>query len=498
MKGPALIISIICFILLNIINTSAADSEIVPIKEKAILDPKRPLAAELKTSVAPGFTLVATGDLISSRPLYQLTQADTNLAQLATILQKADVTFGNLETTIIDLVKCKDASPHAFYDWPHTADPQVARDLVDFGFKMVSRANNHSNDWGIAGMRETTKNIEGAALIHAGCGENRAQARAAKYLNTAKGRVALVSMTSTFHEGAAAMPPHGYAPSRPGINALRLKTYTCVNREMMDQLWKMKNVFDKLETPSSFSDRNSDISDGKKCRQFSVFDTDFQLSSTGKEGYHYELNALDLKEILTSIRLGKQHSDFLIASLHSHDTAVSPHEIPDYLTPLARKAIDSGADIFLVHGNHVLGPIEIYKNRVIAYGLGNFFWSDIQEPLPAELYESNDDILKNTFVRPEEVTDAEFSSALNASTFSDNSYFQSIILLSRYEGNLLKEVRIYPVDLGYGRILSKSGIPHLASPDVGRLILERIQLMSKSFGTRIKIKDDGTGVIDLR
>ena len=38
----------------------------------------------------------------------------------------------------------------------------------------------------------------------------------------------------------------------------------------------------------------------------------------------------------------------------------------------ARNAIDAGADIILGHGPHVTRAIEIYKDRLIAYSLGNF------------------------------------------------------------------------------------------------------------------------------
>ncbi len=38
----------------------------------------------------------------------------------------------------------------------------------------------------------------------------------------------------------------------------------------------------------------------------------------------------------------------------------------------ARTAIDAGADMVIGHGPHVLRAIEIYKNKLIAYSLGNF------------------------------------------------------------------------------------------------------------------------------
>jgi hypothetical protein len=38
----------------------------------------------------------------------------------------------------------------------------------------------------------------------------------------------------------------------------------------------------------------------------------------------------------------------------------------------ARAMIDAGADIVLGHGPHVVRPMEIYRDRLIAYSLGNF------------------------------------------------------------------------------------------------------------------------------
>jgi len=38
----------------------------------------------------------------------------------------------------------------------------------------------------------------------------------------------------------------------------------------------------------------------------------------------------------------------------------------------ARTVIDAGADLVLGHGPHVLRGMEIYKDRLIAYSLGNF------------------------------------------------------------------------------------------------------------------------------
>jgi poly-gamma-glutamate synthesis protein (capsule biosynthesis protein) len=43
-----------------------------------------------------------------------------------------------------------------------------------------------------------------------------------------------------------------------------------------------------------------------------------------------------------------------------------------YQKEIARAAIDFGADLVLQHHAHILRGIEVYKNKVIFYGLGNF------------------------------------------------------------------------------------------------------------------------------
>ena len=60
------------------------------------------------------------------------------------------------------------------------------------GFTLVSRANNHVLDWGVEGMRETTRHLDDAGIVHAGIGEDRGLAAAPSYLETPKGRIALI------------------------------------------------------------------------------------------------------------------------------------------------------------------------------------------------------------------------------------------------------------------------------------------------------------------
>ena len=128
-----------------------------PTPKPAPFDPKRPPARELETRLPDGFTLAAVGDLITTRPLAQTLPADPGFAAVVKILREADAAFGNFETTAFDLDRFTGHSYPGVDDWPLVALPGVAKDLRELGFDLVSRANNHAMDYGIEGMRETSR-----------------------------------------------------------------------------------------------------------------------------------------------------------------------------------------------------------------------------------------------------------------------------------------------------------------------------------------------------
>ncbi|HJO29287.1 MAG TPA: CapA family protein [Acidobacteriota bacterium] len=193
-------------------------------------DPKR----ELEMTVAKGFTVTAVGDVIIARPISQGTNLE--LTEVFEILQRPDVTFGNFETSAIDLQDFDgyQAAEHggAWLIGP----PAIAYDLKAMGFDMMARANNHTTDWGVEGMRSTTKILDEAGIVHAGAGETLALARAGRYFETPKGRVAVVSMASSFTPLSRTMNSLGEAPGRPGLSPVRTTRHTLITQQEMDVL----------------------------------------------------------------------------------------------------------------------------------------------------------------------------------------------------------------------------------------------------------------------
>jgi hypothetical protein len=95
-------------------------------------------------------------------------------------------------------------------------------------------------------------------------------------------------------------------------------------------------------------------------------------------------NSLNDPDIAKALVAGLASShDVVIVSFHGGAEGNGAEKMPfareifagedrGNVVEFARSMIDSGADIVLGHGPHVVRPMEIYHGRLIAYSLGNF------------------------------------------------------------------------------------------------------------------------------
>lgn len=425
------------------------------------------------TNVADGFTMVAVGDLIVSRAVTK--SRDSSFGAVVKILHDADVTFGNLEVNTFD-IRSFNGYPQAEYGGAyHLSLPEVVPDLKAMGFNTVGRANNHSLDWGVEGMRETSRMLDQHGIIHAGVGETLAQAGAARFLETTRGRVALLSCAATFTPMAPAGDPAGEAPGRPGLNALRLAQSIVVSPEMLENV---RLISAALPT---------DFPVSKDPNKVVLARTTYKAG--GHVGYSFEPDARDVADISRNVRRGKQFSDFCIVTNHGHEPGNWSREPPDYERSFAHRLIDAGADAYIGHGPHQLRGIEIFKGRPIFYSLGNFFQDDLGTPAGAEMF---GDYAKDPRIH----TDAEVKVAEMAG-YSNPVFWESIVARSEFKQNQLSELRLYPIELGRSKRFANRGVPRLVNQERAKTILERLQKLSEPFGTEIAIEND-VGVIRLR
>jgi poly-gamma-glutamate capsule biosynthesis protein CapA/YwtB (metallophosphatase superfamily) len=449
------------------------------IKRTEQFDTQRPISAELRTHVPDGFVIGAVGDLIISRPLSQYAKTLPAFRSVLDLLQRSTVVYGNMETTIFDPRSFKGAPFSWDGDWTNAALPAVARDLKSMGFAIVSRANNHALDWGLEGMRESSRWLDEAGIVHAGVGETRGLARAPQYLESAAGRVALISLASTFRPTTDALPSAGASTGRAGVNALHLTMTVAVPPAAMQALAQVDCVLYAKHC-------------GRVPADIELFTTKYRQADAFS--YEYAMDPEDLAEIYKSIRAARENADFVIVSIHSHECSVGcdddaePRGAAQFLKQLAHGAIDSGADIFVTTGNHNLGPIELYNSpargvRPIFYGLGNFIWSDVQELLPHDLFQSNRTLLGQAWVDPGKATEYDLTAPLNKASFAHPFTFQSVVAQCRFDGNQLSEIRLHPIEEGYGSKLTMSGIPRLVTdPAIAARILDQITEQTAQFG----------------
>ncbi len=135
-------------------------------------------------------------------------------------------------------------------------------------------------------------------------------------------------------------------------------------------------------------------------------------------------------------------------------------EPSDFARAFARAAIDAGADIFVGHGSHTPLGIEFYKGKPIFYSVGNLIMQNETLPFfPAVAYER--------FGLGNDATPADFLDARTGNGKKGHvahaEFWQNFAATCHYRGGKLAEIRIHPVDQGFGRPRGQRGRPVLAT-----------------------------------
>lgn len=205
-------------------------------------------------------------------------------------LQAGDITFGNLEGVLLTeggtAKRCN--NPDACYVF--RTPEEYAFNFKEVGFDLLSLANNHANDFGSVGRKNTQRILDSLEIAFAGATE----------------KPYVITEINGLKIGMAA-----YAPNS-GTRSL----------------------------------------------------------------HNYE-------EIKATMKLLNEQCDIVIASFHGGAEGAKNRNVTreketyygenrGNVYELAHMMIDNGADVVIGHGPHVVRAVEVYKNRFIAYSLGNF------------------------------------------------------------------------------------------------------------------------------
>jgi poly-gamma-glutamate synthesis protein (capsule biosynthesis protein) len=317
--------------------------------------------------------------------------------------------------------------------------------------------------------------------VYAGAGENLARARAPGYLDTKKGRVALIACASTFSILSPAGAQRADLPGRPGLNPLRFKTTFTVEPATFTSLQALARANSGGETASS---TNADLR---------FLGATFR--SGDKPGIATEPDPKDLQEITSEIRDARRQADWVVVSIHSHEGAPGDREAPaQFLVTFAHAAIDAGADLFVGHGPHVLRGVEIYKGKPIFYSVANFIFQN--ESLPFQPQESYDQFNLSSSASPADYFDAR--SANDTRGFpADQKIWESVVAEAVFNRKReLLAIALYPITLGFHQSRTERGRPLPATGDLGASIVDRVAKLSKAMGTNVALQD-GKGVVNV-
>jgi poly-gamma-glutamate capsule biosynthesis protein CapA/YwtB (metallophosphatase superfamily) len=204
--------------------------------------------------------------------------------------QDADILFGNLEGVLLSGSGTPKAGAGTGKTFAFKSPDHYVTHLKNAGFNLLNLANNHSNDFGAKGRRNTMRLLDEAGIHYAGL---------------------LECPTKVFEVNGFKVGFCGFAPN---VATLQLNDYNLVRQ---------------------------------------------------------------------TIQSLKQETDIVIVSFHSGAEGTARQHITRkteyYLREnrgnpyrFARVAIDAGADLLLGHGPHVPRAVDLYKDRLIVYSMGNF------------------------------------------------------------------------------------------------------------------------------
>ena len=211
----------------------------------------------------------------------------------------------------------------------------------------------------------------------------------------------------------------------------------------------------------------------------------------------------DADDNLRWIKEARRQADWVIFHFHDHEFGHSNlvstnhqadlHEPSEFARAFAHEAIDAGVDIFVGHGSHTPLGLEFYKGKPIFHSVGNFiFENETVRMFPSTAYERFD--LGNE-ATPMDFLDARTNNGKKGHV-AHPQYWENIVVSCHYKGGKLHEVRIHPIEQGYGRPRGQRGRPVLAKGEVAARVLARIDALSKPYGVRVTNRD-GTGIASL-
>ena len=258
--------------------------------------------------------MILTGDV----NLMNVTDPAVPFSLVAEEFREADIVFSNLECCLYRPPSLHSVEREGFF-----ADPAIAGEALQAGgIQAVGIANNVN--YGEPAIMASIARLDELRVAHTGAGANRALARAPVILTRNGLRFGFLQRSSVYWP-----TNHEAGGETPGIAVIR--GHTAYHAPMHGS-----------RPPANRPGIPPEV-------------------VTWADPAYLQW----LEEDIAALR---QRADVVIASFHwgLHK------EVLHYMTEIAHRAVDAGADLVIGHGPHYSLPVEVYKGVPIFYGLGSF------------------------------------------------------------------------------------------------------------------------------
>jgi poly-gamma-glutamate capsule biosynthesis protein CapA/YwtB (metallophosphatase superfamily) len=258
--------------------------------------------------------MILTGDV----NMINVTDPAVPFAVVADEFRATEIVFCNLECCLYQPPTAHSLEHEGFF-----ADPQVAGEALTLaGIDAVGLANNVN--YGEAAISASIARLDQLDIAHCGAGANRALARAPVILARDGMRFGFLQRSSVYW-------PTNHEASEEAAGIAVIRGHTAYHVPMH----RSGPPANRPGIPP-------------------------EILTWADPAY---LRWLD--EDIAALR---GRAEVVVASFHwgLH------REVLQYMTEIAHRAIDAGADLVIGHGPHYSLPIEVYKGRPIFYGLGSF------------------------------------------------------------------------------------------------------------------------------
>ena len=260
--------------------------------------------------------IMAVGDVFVNRA-----DPPSVFANVAPVLRQGDIVVGTLEGVVCDTGRPIDGKIEVGSVHLRCA-PDNLRALESAGFNAMILANNHNMDFGAEGLVQCLDLLDKKNIAHAGGGRNYEDAHKPAIVERNGVKVAILSYTSIYIAGYAA------EKDKPGLATIKVHT--------------------SYQAPE-----NLDYQPGYPPIMVTIPAT------------------VDQDRMIRDVQNAKKVADLVLVAFH-WGVSWGFNRVVGYQKELGRAAIDAGADLILGSHPHALHAMEMYKDKLICYCMGNF------------------------------------------------------------------------------------------------------------------------------